>query len=455
MKNFSLPLEIPVKSFREIRDGLKSPETRGRAVSNLLVYLAGALLSFAVIFGAGYYFMAVTASGVMYDSFADSAYSSLNGKSGLAKLVKNGDDSGLFGKEHYYRLDLPFISTTMNLTAVTSLGLFNSSTEIVLQNISVGSDIPQLNLAGGRVLASFDLDFSSDSPAPANVKMEDIKADDGSRSLVISGISVKKCSAGDESCSYLFSASELTVRDSSRDVSYSLRNVQLPIKISDSDSGESVAVNKGVVASADLRLGKRGSFSAAGLRISGVFSNKADSLSAEKVSISAKQAKISLEGMQQGELFDFDQRFVVKGSVRNGGNSFMSHLSDFLEPVNFSDFTIKEGPFNKASAAAEYFRKNRTFIEIKQLQAVSGDATTTSDFTLSNGYADFEQDEAGAELLFKKDFLANFSSWNDTVSRLLEREYIKNSADAPGYITTTIRYVRGNVSAGDRILYSK
>ena len=63
MKNFSLPLEIPVKSFREIRDGLKSPETRGRAVSNLLVYLAGALLSFAVIFGAGYYFMAVTASG--------------------------------------------------------------------------------------------------------------------------------------------------------------------------------------------------------------------------------------------------------------------------------------------------------------------------------------------------------------------------------------------------------
>ena len=101
MKNFSLPLEIPVKSFREIRDGLKSPETRGRAVSNLLVYLAGALLSFAVIFGAGYYFMAVTASGVMYESFADSAYSSLNGKSGLAKLVKNGDDSGLSGKEHH------------------------------------------------------------------------------------------------------------------------------------------------------------------------------------------------------------------------------------------------------------------------------------------------------------------------------------------------------------------
>ena len=101
MKNFSLPLEIPVKSFREIRDGLKSPETRGRAVSNLLVYLAGALLSFAVIFGAGYYFMAVTASGVMYDSFADSAYSSLNGKSGLARLCSTEMAAGTFGRWTY------------------------------------------------------------------------------------------------------------------------------------------------------------------------------------------------------------------------------------------------------------------------------------------------------------------------------------------------------------------
>lgn len=269
MKKFSVPLESPANSFRIIRESLRNPETRGKAISDLLVYLAGAVLSFAIIFGAGYYLMAVTASGVMYSSFTDSAFSSLNSKSGLARLTKNGDEGGFFEKNAYYRLELPLISTTLNLTAVTSLGLFSSSTSVVLQNISVGSDIADLNVSGGGTLVSFDIDYSDDSPAPRNVRTGDIRADDGSRHLVMSGLGSKKCAPGDASCDYLVSASELTVSDSARNVSYSLKNVQLPIKLSGTDGGKTVSLNKGTMAAADLRFGEAGSFSANGLRLSG------------------------------------------------------------------------------------------------------------------------------------------------------------------------------------------
>lgn len=455
MKNFSVSLRAPVNSFREIRDGLRSPETRGRAVSDLMVYLAGAFLSLVLLLAAGYYLIAVAVSGIKYDSFSDSALSGLNSRSGLAKLTKNGGEGGFFEKNSYYRLELPLISTALNLTAVTHLGLFSSSTSIVLQSISVGSDIQDLNVSGGGTLVSFDLDFSAESPVPQNVRTGDIRAEDGSRSLVLSGLTARKCGAGDASCDYMVSAAEISVRDSGRDVSYSLKNVQLPLKLSAENSGKTVSLNKGTVSAADLRFGTAGSFSASGLRLSGEFSNEADSFNAEKLSLGAKQARINLAGMQQGEEFDFDQRFVVKGSVRNGGSSFFQHLSALLEPIDFSNFTVKSGPFRKAAEADSYFAKNKTIIEIKQLQAVSGDATTTSDFTLSNGYADFAQEDIRAELLFKEDFLANFSAWNDTVEKLRKPEYIKNSSDAPGYLATTIRYVRGNLAAGDTILFSR
>ena len=90
MKNFSVSLKAPVNSFREIRDGLRSPETRGRAVSDLMVYLAGAFLRLVLLLAAGYYLIAVAVSGIKYDSFSDSALSGLNSRSGLAKLTKNG-----------------------------------------------------------------------------------------------------------------------------------------------------------------------------------------------------------------------------------------------------------------------------------------------------------------------------------------------------------------------------